>query len=43
MQLKLFMEQFSLRAAVLNGELPQNTRSHIIQAFNRGAFQVQNE
>lgn len=36
--LKLFFEQFSIRAAVLNAELPQNSRANIIQSFNRGVF-----
>eukprot|EP00298_Acanthocystis_sp_HF-20_P005735 c15806_g1_i1.p1 GENE.c15806_g1_i1~~c15806_g1_i1.p1 ORF type:complete len:604 (-),score=225.36 c15806_g1_i1:39-1850(-) len=37
-QLKLFLEQFSIISTVLNHELPQQSRSHIIDAFNRGAF-----
>ena len=35
-RLKLFFEQFSIKAAVLNGELPFNSRQHIIEEFNRG-------
>lgn len=35
-RLKLFFEQFSTKAAVVNGELPYNSRLHIIQQFNRG-------
>ena len=30
-RLKLFLEQFSIRAAVLNAELPLNSRIHTIQ------------
>jgi ATP-dependent RNA helicase DDX56/DBP9 len=30
-ELKLFLEQFSIRAAVLNSELPHNSRASIIQ------------
>ena len=38
-RLKLVMDQFSLKAAVLNAELPQNSRQHIIDQFNRGVFE----
>ncbi|KMZ61290.1 ATP dependent RNA helicase [Zostera marina] len=37
-RLKLFLEQFSIRSAVLNAELPQNSRHHILEAFNAGIF-----
>lgn len=37
-RVKLFLEQFSLRAALLNSELPVNSRLHILQDFNKGAF-----
>ena len=37
-RLKLFLEQFSISSAVLNSELPYNSRQNIIQQFNRGAF-----
>eukprot|EP01135_Chromosphaera_perkinsii_P012416 Nk52_evm27s2657 gene=Nk52_evmTU27s2657 len=36
--LKLFLEQFSIRACVLNSELPLNSRNHIVAEFNRGAY-----
>ena len=36
--LKLLFEQFSIRAAVLNAELPVNSREHILQEFNKGLF-----
>ncbi|CAM9606861.1 unnamed protein product [Pylaiella littoralis] len=38
-RLKLFLEQFHVRSAVLNAELPLNSRLHILQQeFNRGIF-----
>jgi ATP-dependent RNA helicase DDX56/DBP9 len=37
-RLKLFLERFGIRAAVLNPELPFNSRLHTLQAFNRGTF-----
>ena len=37
-RIKLFLDRFSIGAGVLNGELPANSRAHIIQSFNRGAF-----
>ncbi|EKX40607.1 hypothetical protein GUITHDRAFT_46656, partial [Guillardia theta CCMP2712] len=42
-ELKLFLEQFSIRAAVLNSELPQNSRMSIIQGFNRGFYNYEEE
>lgn len=39
-KLKLFLERFSIKTAVLNAELPQNSRFHIIQEFNKGLFNV---
>ncbi|CAM9440448.1 unnamed protein product [Ascophyllum nodosum] len=38
-RLKLFLEQFHIRSAVLNAELPLNSRLHILQEFNRGIFE----
>jgi ATP-dependent RNA helicase DDX56/DBP9 len=38
-RLKLFLEQFGIKSAVLNGELPQNSRQHILQQFNLGLFE----
>ena len=38
-RLKLFLEQFGIKSAVLNGELPQNSRLHILQQFNLGLFE----
>ena len=37
-QLRLFLESFGVRSALLNAELPLNSRSHILQSFNRGLF-----
>ncbi|ERN18519.1 DEAD-box ATP-dependent RNA helicase 16 isoform X2 [Amborella trichopoda] len=37
-KLKLFLEQFGIRSAVLNAELPQNSRDHILKEFNAGLF-----
>ncbi|KAA3474063.1 DEAD-box ATP-dependent RNA helicase 16 [Gossypium australe] len=37
-RLKLFFEKFGIRSAVLNAELPQNSRLHILEEFNAGLF-----
>ncbi|KAJ1730069.1 ATP-dependent DNA/RNA helicase [Coemansia sp. Benny D160-2] len=37
-RLKLFLEKFSIRACVLNSELPLNSRYHIVEEFNRGVY-----
>ncbi|XP_062523129.1 probable ATP-dependent RNA helicase DDX56 isoform X2 [Corticium candelabrum] len=37
-RLKLFLEQFSIAACVLNSELPVNSRMHIVDEFNRGIY-----
>ncbi|CAH9102043.1 unnamed protein product [Cuscuta epithymum] len=37
-RLKLFFEQFGIKAAVLNAELPQNSRLHILEEYNAGLF-----
>lgn len=37
-RVKLFLESFGVKAALLNAELPLNSRSHILHAFNRGLF-----
>jgi ATP-dependent RNA helicase DDX56/DBP9 len=39
-RLKLFLERFSIKSAVLNSELPQNSRYHIVQQFNKGIFDL---
>ncbi|EES15126.1 hypothetical protein BDA96_07G167000 [Sorghum bicolor] len=37
-RLRLFLEKFGIGSAVLNAELPQNSRLHIIEAFNARLF-----
>ncbi|CAK9184119.1 unnamed protein product [Ilex paraguariensis] len=37
-RLKLFFEQFGIKSVVLNAELPQNSRLHILEEFNAGLF-----
>ncbi|CAJ1976123.1 unnamed protein product [Sphenostylis stenocarpa] len=37
-RLKLFLEKFGIRSAVLNPLLPQNSRLHILEEFNAGLF-----
>ncbi|KAL3136078.1 hypothetical protein ABBQ32_007103 [Trebouxia sp. C0010 RCD-2024] len=37
-RLRLFLEAFGIKSAVLNSELPLNSRHHILQAFNKGLF-----
>ncbi|CAD6929170.1 unnamed protein product [Tilletia controversa] len=37
-RVKLFLEQFGLRACALNRELPINSRYHIVQEFNKGVY-----
>jgi ATP-dependent RNA helicase DDX56/DBP9 len=39
-RVKLFLERFSLKSAVLNSELPQNSRYHAVQQFNKGVFDL---
>lgn len=39
-KLKLFLERLSIKSVVLNNELPQNSRFHIIQEFNKGIFNL---
>lgn len=37
-RLKLFLEHFSIKAAVLNSQLPIQSRQHIVEQFNKGVF-----
>ncbi|CAL8095039.1 unnamed protein product [Calicophoron daubneyi] len=37
-KLRLFMEEFGIRAALLNSELPVLSRAHAIDQFNRGVY-----
>lgn len=36
--MKLLLESFGIRSALLNAELPFNSRSHILATFNKGLF-----
>lgn len=37
-RLKMFLEQFGLRIALLNEELPANSRYHTVVEFNKGVY-----
>ncbi|KAJ1697527.1 hypothetical protein LUZ63_006039 [Rhynchospora breviuscula] len=37
-RIRLFLEKFGIKSAVLNAELPQNSRIHILEEFNAGLF-----
>ncbi|XP_015581730.2 DEAD-box ATP-dependent RNA helicase 16 [Ricinus communis] len=37
-RLRLFLEKFGIKSAILNAELPQNSRLHILEEFNAGLF-----
>lgn len=39
-RLKLFLQQFYINAAVLNANVPLNSRVHILQEFERGVFDL---
>lgn len=39
-RLKLFLDQFKVKAAVLNSELPSNSRLHCVEQFNSGIFDI---
>lgn len=39
-KVKLFLEQFSIASCVLNSELPQNSRLHIVEQFNKGIYDI---
>ncbi len=39
-KLKLFLDQFKLKSAVLNSELPANSRMHCVEQFNAGIFDI---
>lgn len=39
-RLKLFLDQFKIKSAVLNAELPANSRIHCVQQFNAGIFDI---
>eukprot|EP01061_Rhynchopus_euleeides_P040491 TRINITY_DN6971_c0_g2_i2.p1 TRINITY_DN6971_c0_g2~~TRINITY_DN6971_c0_g2_i2.p1 ORF type:complete len:615 (+),score=306.89 TRINITY_DN6971_c0_g2_i2:80-1924(+) len=37
-KLKLFLDKFSIRAVVLNADIPLNSRNHIVSQFNVGEY-----
>ncbi|MCJ1465289.1 ATP-dependent DNA/RNA helicase [Pseudocyphellaria aurata] len=39
-RLKLFLEQFGIRSCVLNSELPVNSRIHVVEEFNKNAYDI---
>ncbi|XP_037726929.1 probable ATP-dependent RNA helicase DDX56 isoform X2 [Drosophila subpulchrella] len=39
-KIRLFLEQFGIRACVLNSELPANIRIHTIGQFNKGTYDI---
>ena len=39
-RLKLFLEQFGTRSCVLNSELPINSRTHVVEEFNKGVYDI---
>lgn len=39
-KLKLYLEQFGIKACVLNSELPQMSRWHTVQQFNLGQYNI---
>lgn len=39
-RLKLFLEQFGIKACVLNSELPVNSRIHVVEEFNKNVYDI---
>ncbi|KAK9389171.1 P-loop containing nucleoside triphosphate hydrolase protein [Lipomyces mesembrius] len=39
-RVKLFLEQFGIRACVLNSDFPVNSRLHVIDQFNRNVYNL---
>lgn len=39
-KLKLFLDRMVIKSAVMNAELPQNSRQHTIDQFNKGVFDL---
>ncbi|KAK9477347.1 P-loop containing nucleoside triphosphate hydrolase protein [Lipomyces japonicus] len=39
-RLKLFLEQFGIRACVLNSDLPVNSRLHVVEQFNKNIYSL---
>ncbi|KAL8847874.1 MAG: hypothetical protein Q9221_007085 [Calogaya cf. arnoldii] len=39
-RLKLFLEQFGVRGCILNSELPVNSRTHVVEEFNKNVYDI---
>lgn len=39
-RVKLYLEQFGIKACVLNSELPVNCRIHVVEEFNKGIYDI---
>ena len=39
-RLKLYLEQFGIKACVLNSELPLNSRLHVVEEFNKNIYEI---
>ncbi|KAL8805310.1 MAG: hypothetical protein Q9200_005483 [Gallowayella weberi] len=39
-RLKLFLEQFGVKACILNSELPVNSRCHVVTEFNKNVYDI---
>lgn len=39
-RLKLVLEQFGIKACILNSELPSNSRQHIVEQFNKNVYNL---
>lgn len=39
-RLKLVLEQFGIKACILNSELPSNSRQHIVEQFNKNIYNL---
>ncbi|CAN8096648.1 unnamed protein product [Discula destructiva] len=39
-RLRLYFEQFGIRSAILNSELPVNSRLHVVEQFNKNVYDI---
>ncbi|CAO1603271.1 ATP-dependent DNA/RNA helicase [Xanthoria calcicola] len=39
-RLKLFLEQFGVKSCILNSELPVNSRTHVVEEFNKNVYDI---
>ncbi|KAL8755614.1 MAG: hypothetical protein Q9199_003519 [Rusavskia elegans] len=39
-RLKLFLEQFGVKGCILNSELPVNSRTHVVEEFNKNVYDI---